>query len=688
MAKLEENKIKAEEELQGYTTAEADADVFTLGEGDTYPGEIPDFGFPMENAEVMGSEKYEAIAEEEPEAISDEQQESVTEEPLEAISDEQAELVHSEELVEEVSDNPPGKAQSPKVDDEYFSDRYQGINPKEEVGSTKHKISKPEEESTSIWDDEFEEEAIAEGENEIASSEGVVIDDETRAAIKEDVDIEDIDVEEMPIKTEPQEEPILDEEDELQTAPIPAFGEAPESEMESEMEMAIREEMELLVDEESQAPIIEDIKKDIQEEEEIQAPVVETPEEAGVAEASADPEIPEEEKSELASFISSQKEKAEQKKSEMEPEIEEKIDETEVFEKKEPAEAAVTTEMEISGESESETIEEKKPAEKPAEEIKAPVVEEPKSESKDDSATVDKEIHKASTSNTIENKTKKGKSGILGWLIAACLFLILGAFVVSVILTDNSDKAMDLFYSIVGMDKEDDKPLELAETITITTDTIISEETIATDTTAILDSVVSDTMQDTKPAEKEVNLVESTPKKVITQKKTYSSSKTPNATKEKKGVIKRVYYPIEEKEKIKEEKKEKKEKKEETIIKPSANKPMIVKADVDNDVSENKKVKDETMMSEEKTEKPVIPSLDKHKGTFHVQVYSTLSKNDAKKKVQELKRKNLKNVYISEYQKRDVTWYRVRFGEFESYEKAMQEAKKSGLSNVWIDRIK
>ena len=83
-----------------------------------------------------------------------------------------------------------------------------------------------------------------------------------------------------------------------------------------------------------------------------------------------------------------------------------------------------------------------------------------------------------------------------------------------------------------------------------------------------------------------------------------------------------------------------------------------------------------------------MPSLDTHKGTFSIQVYSTLSKKDAKDKVRTLKSKSLKNVYISEYQKRDVLWYRVRFGEFESYEEAMQEARKHGFSDAWIDRIK
>jgi septal ring-binding cell division protein DamX len=112
---------------------------------------------------------------------------------------------------------------------------------------------------------------------------------------------------------------------------------------------------------------------------------------------------------------------------------------------------------------------------------------------------------------------------------------------------------------------------------------------------------------------------------------------------------------------------------------------MIVRTTVPMEAEKTTKTK---AIKQDAVEKQTLPSLDRNKGVFSVQVYSTLSKKDATDKVKQLKNMNITNVYISEYRKRDVLWYRVRYGEFESYEQAQQEAKNRGFSNAWIDRIK
>lgn len=83
-----------------------------------------------------------------------------------------------------------------------------------------------------------------------------------------------------------------------------------------------------------------------------------------------------------------------------------------------------------------------------------------------------------------------------------------------------------------------------------------------------------------------------------------------------------------------------------------------------------------------------LPSINPESGIFVVQCYASTSKVDAQEWFSVAKNKNLPNLSISEYKKRDVIWYRVRFGNYSSMEEAKSAARKYGFSNIWIDRIK
>jgi len=88
-------------------------------------------------------------------------------------------------------------------------------------------------------------------------------------------------------------------------------------------------------------------------------------------------------------------------------------------------------------------------------------------------------------------------------------------------------------------------------------------------------------------------------------------------------------------------------------------------------------------------ELPPRPHNQNNKGAIYtIQVYATPSKEDADYWVEKLKKKNIKNVIVSTYIKKGVQWYRVRFGEFSSYELALQKANELNLYQCWIDRIK
>jgi septal ring-binding cell division protein DamX len=74
--------------------------------------------------------------------------------------------------------------------------------------------------------------------------------------------------------------------------------------------------------------------------------------------------------------------------------------------------------------------------------------------------------------------------------------------------------------------------------------------------------------------------------------------------------------------------------------------------------------------------------------SYTVQVFSTLSEEDAEIWKQKLQNRRVGQAYISEHIIRDQTWYRVRVGDYPTREEAMRVARKLGYAQVWVDRIR
>ncbi len=128
-------------------------------------------------------------------------------------------------------------------------------------------------------------------------------------------------------------------------------------------------------------------------------------------------------------------------------------------------------------------------------------------------------------------------------------------------------------------------------------------------------------------------------------------------------------------------------KKEEKVI--AKNK---IQANTDNMITiKNKIVKENTKKPEVVTKDITKPQIIKEEkiinAIYTIQVYSSPSKEDATDWVNRLKNKNL-NATISEQMIRDVKWYRVRFGTFQTREEAKAVALRYGFSQTWVDRIK
>jgi septal ring-binding cell division protein DamX len=82
-------------------------------------------------------------------------------------------------------------------------------------------------------------------------------------------------------------------------------------------------------------------------------------------------------------------------------------------------------------------------------------------------------------------------------------------------------------------------------------------------------------------------------------------------------------------------------------------------------------------------------SLDENeRGVFTVQIYSTLSEDDALDWLVKLKQKNIGSAFISQQKIRDKVWYRVRFGAYQTERDAKEAAAKYGFAQSWIDRVK
>ncbi|MFA6572308.1 MAG: SPOR domain-containing protein [Bacteroidota bacterium] len=80
--------------------------------------------------------------------------------------------------------------------------------------------------------------------------------------------------------------------------------------------------------------------------------------------------------------------------------------------------------------------------------------------------------------------------------------------------------------------------------------------------------------------------------------------------------------------------------------------------------------------------------IDTKQNLFTVQIYSSLSRDDAEEWLSRLRRKNVASGFITSQKVRDKIFYRVRFGPFDSREEAEAEASKLGFAEIWIDRIR
>lgn len=148
-----------------------------------------------------------------------------------------------------------------------------------------------------------------------------------------------------------------------------------------------------------------------------------------------------------------------------------------------------------------------------------------------------------------------------------------------------------------------------------------------------------------------VNSVEESPKTVAPVKKKPSPSKAPKPT--------------------------------ETPAEKVAEKPLQEKAE---DVADNSSNADDLL--EKIRQRKNSSATDESGRSYTVQVFSTLSKEDAEIWREKLDNRKVGKAYISEHVIRDQTWYRVRVGDYPSREEALMVARKLGYAQVWVDRVK
>lgn len=150
---------------------------------------------------------------------------------------------------------------------------------------------------------------------------------------------------------------------------------------------------------------------------------------------------------------------------------------------------------------------------------------------------------------------------------------------------------------------------------------------------------------------------------------------------------------IDKKPPVKKQEKEIAPKKEEPKIKePKKELPKKKKEDLATNNSENivpkEKKKSNIKVDESQFSMPQPNGPVPEKGTFTVQIYSSPSLEDAESWLGQLKAKQLPNAMITEQQVKGRTWYRVRYGKFETKEAARSSALELGYSQSWIDRVK
>lgn len=85
---------------------------------------------------------------------------------------------------------------------------------------------------------------------------------------------------------------------------------------------------------------------------------------------------------------------------------------------------------------------------------------------------------------------------------------------------------------------------------------------------------------------------------------------------------------------------------------------------------------------------PLEPKGLNKEGLFRVQIISTPSYDDAKDWLSKLNDRGIYDGDISKKIIRDQTWYRVRFGNFKTYDEASEALNKAGFNGSWVDRVK
>ncbi len=94
------------------------------------------------------------------------------------------------------------------------------------------------------------------------------------------------------------------------------------------------------------------------------------------------------------------------------------------------------------------------------------------------------------------------------------------------------------------------------------------------------------------------------------------------------------------------------------------------------------------VIPEKKPETKEVFERDIIKQEFAVQIYSSPSREDAERWLEKLRAKNINDAYITEQKIRDLMWYRVRFGKYETREEARAAALRYGYAQTWIDRVR
>ena len=121
---------------------------------------------------------------------------------------------------------------------------------------------------------------------------------------------------------------------------------------------------------------------------------------------------------------------------------------------------------------------------------------------------------------------------------------------------------------------------------------------------------------------------------------------------------------------------------------PNKKKEDIASNDVTKSVAPKEKQKSTTKINESEFSMPQPVGPAPETGLFMVQIYSSPSREDAESWLGQLKARQVPNSMITEQDVKGRTWYRVRYGRFETKEAARTSALELGYSQSWIDRVK